>query len=78
MSNYTYQNGKFGNKDLLPPNDPQKIIKGQDFEEEFPDIEVAVNSKLNTVGPAFSSGLTGDSITITGTLEANLIDGGSF
>jgi len=78
MANYDYQNGLFSGKDLLPPGDPNKIIKGQDFEDQFPNIETAVNSKLNIAGPAFTGTMTGGAITITGTLTANLIDGGSY
>lgn len=67
MAEYNYQNGKFSDKDALPPGDPAKIIKGQDFEDEFPEIETAVNSKLNTANPAF-----------TGTMSGGIIDGGTF
>jgi hypothetical protein len=51
MADYNYSIGKFGNKDALPPEDPQKIVRGSDFEEEFPSISTAVNSKLNTNNP---------------------------
>ena len=78
MSNYNYQNGKFSDKDTLPPGDPNKTIRGQDFEDEFPDIEIAVNSKLNTANPVFSGIMTGPVITITGTMTAGLVDGGTF
>lgn len=67
MSDYNYQNGKFSDKDLLPPGDQNKVIRGQDFEDEFPNIEVAVNSKLNTANPTF-----------TGTLNGGTINGGTF
>jgi hypothetical protein len=67
MSDYNYQNGKFSDKDSLPPGDPQKTIFGQDFEDEFPNIEVAVNSKLNIANPVF-----------TGTMQGGIIDGGTY
>ncbi len=67
MSDYDYQNGKFSGKDALPPGDPQKIIRGQDFEDEFPAIEIAVNSKLNTDNPTF-----------TGTMSGGILDGGTY
>jgi len=38
MTDYNYQNGKFSDKDSLPPGDPAKIIRGQDFEDEFPKV----------------------------------------
>ena len=64
MSNYDYQNGKFSDKDALPPGDPQKVIRGQDFEDEFPAIETAVNSKVNTANPAITGTLTGGTIDV--------------
>ena len=67
MSNYTYQTGKFINKDTLPPGDPNKVVKGADFEPEFTSIQTAVNSKLNSSDPV-----------ITGTLSGGVIDGGTF
>ena len=39
MANYDYQDGKFSNKDLLASGDPNKIVKGSDFEVEFLAIE---------------------------------------
>jgi hypothetical protein len=67
MTDYNYQNGKFADKDTLPPGDPQKVIKGSDFEPEFGAIETAVNSKPNAANPV-----------ITGTLQGGTIDGGTF
>ena len=67
MANYDYQTGKFSDKDSLPPGDAAKIIRGQDFEDEFPFIATAVNSKVNTANPA-----------ITGTLTGGIINGGTF
>lgn len=78
MSDYNYQNGKFSDKDTLPPGDPQKIIRGQDFEDEFPDIETAVNSKLNSANPTFTGTMTGLSLSLSGTLEADEINGGTY
>jgi hypothetical protein len=67
MADYNYQTGKFSDKDSLPPGDPNKIVRGQDFEDEFPDIQTAVNSKLNIANPTF-----------TGIMNGGIIDGGSF
>lgn len=78
MSDYNYTDGKFGSKDLLPTGDPLKTVKGADFEEEFPAIETAVNSKMNMAGPTFTGVMTGVAINITGTLSAGLINGGTF
>jgi hypothetical protein len=62
MADYNYSIGKFGNKDALPPGDPQKIVRGSDFEEEFPDISTAVNSKLNSNNPTFTGNMLGGTI----------------
>jgi hypothetical protein len=78
MTDYNYQTGKFSDKDSLPPGDPNKIVRGQDFEDEFPDIETAVNSKLNSANPIFTGILQGPTITISGTMTAGLIDGGFY
>jgi hypothetical protein len=67
MTDYNYQNGKFSSKDSLPPGDPEKIVRGQDFEDEFPEVETAVNSKLNIANPVFS-----------GIMNGGTIDGGAF
>ena len=90
MTDYNYQNGKFSDKDSLPSGDPAKIIKGQDFEDEFEPIEVAVNSKLNIANPNFTGTITGSNavltgnltgltnLTISGLFTAGTIDGGTF
>ena len=67
MSDYTYQNGFFADKDSLPPGDPQKVVKGAYYEKEFQAIETAVNSKANAANPV-----------ITGTLQGGTINGGTF
>ena len=64
MSDYT-KNTDFAAKDALASGDPNKIIKGLDFGTEFDNLEVAVNSKADSV----------DS-TLTGTTSfENLSDG---
>ena len=67
MADYNYQVGKFSDKDSLPPGDPNKIVRGQDFEDEFPDISTGVNSKLNIANPTF-----------TGAMSGGIIDGGTY
>ena len=78
MSDYNYNNGKFSNKDTLLSGDPDKAIKGSDFEVEFANIETAIASKLNSANPVFTGTMTGTSITISGELQAGLIDGGTY
>lgn len=42
---YNYEpSDKFGYKDTLPENHPEKIIKGVEFDEEFNKIETAINT----------------------------------
>lgn len=85
MSNYTKATD-FAEKDGLPTNDPNKVIKGAEFEDEFDLIATAVNSKSDTASPTFTGTVTiptaavttlslgGTTITSTGT-ELNLLDG---
>jgi hypothetical protein len=64
MSDYT-KNTDFAAKDALASGDPNKIIKGLDFGTEFDNLEVAVNSKADSVDA-----------TLTGTTSfENLSDG---
>ena len=53
MSNYTKATN-FLSKDSLATGDPAKIIKGSEFDTEFNALQTAVNSKANTVSPAFT------------------------
>lgn len=53
MSNYTKATN-FLAKDSLGTGDPAKIIKGSEFDAEFNALQTAVNSKANTVSPAFT------------------------
>ena len=53
MSNYTKATN-FLSKDSLSTGDPAKIIKGSEFDTEFNALQTAVNSKANTVSPAFT------------------------
>lgn len=78
MADYDYQDGKFSGKDALPSGDPNKIVKGSDFEVEFLAIETMSESKLNSIDPVFSGTLTGGSITLSGTYDGGEIDGGVY
>lgn len=62
MSNYTYVSG-FGAKDALNTGDPNKVIKGSDFETEFTAISTAVNSKADTASPTFTGTVTIGGVT---------------
>lgn len=77
MSNYT-KSTDFAAKDSLPTGDPSKIIKGAEINTEFANIQVAVNSKANTASPVFTGTTTAETINVTGTLTAGIIDGGAY
>lgn len=68
----------FTSKDSLPSNDPSKIIKGFEFGTEFTNIRTAINSKADLVSPSFSGTVTMSTATVTGTLTAGTIDGGTY
>jgi hypothetical protein len=80
MGTYTYSSN-FGSKDDLLPGNPEKVIKGADFETEFTALQSAVNSKSDTASPTFTGvvtiptlSLSATQITATGT-EINILDG---
>jgi len=47
MSDYTITND-FSDKDLLPDNDPEKLILGEDLDVEFDAIQIAIASKYDS------------------------------
>ena len=53
MAQYTKATN-FAAKDALLPSDPDKIIKGTEFDDEFNAIQTAVNSKSNAISPNFT------------------------
>lgn len=53
MSNYTKATD-FASKDALLSGDPNKIVKGSELDDEFDNIQTAVNSKANTNSPTFT------------------------
>lgn len=64
MSDYTYISD-FGSKDGKNTGDPDKVIKGADFETEFTEIQTAVNSKADTTSPTFTGTTTLATANIT-------------
>ena len=57
MSNYT-KLVDYAEKDDLLPNEPDKIIKGVEFDAEFIAIAEAVNSKADKISPALTGAPT--------------------
>jgi hypothetical protein len=53
MSNYT-KSTNFASKDTLQTGEPLKVIKGTEIDDEFNNIQTAVNSKADIASPAFS------------------------
>lgn len=75
MSNYT-KSTDFEAKDALPSGDSDKIIRGAEFEVEFDNIAVAVNSKADSNSPVFISPITIDGVELTASAsELNILDG---
>jgi hypothetical protein len=77
MSNYT-KTTNFAVKDGLASGNPNKIIKGSEIDSEFNNIQTAVATKANTASPTFTGTVTAPAITVTGTLTADTIDGGTY
>ena len=75
---YNYQPNFFSDKDGLPTGDPLKLITGQQFENQFIKIDPAIKSCILKESGTYSGGLTGDSLTLAGTLTLPQIDGGTF
>ena len=67
MSNYT-KTTDFAVKDTLNTGDPDKIIRGSEFEVEFDNIAVAIASKSDSAGPTFTGTLTFETIS-DGTID---------
>ena len=55
MSDYNRRSSYWQGKDSLSDSDPEKIISGDDFDDEFALIETAVNTKANLNGDATES-----------------------
>jgi hypothetical protein len=77
MSNYT-KSVNFAAKDDLASGNPSKIVKGSEIDTEFNNIATAVASKSDTASPTFTGTVTAPAITVTGTLTAGTIDGGTY
>ena len=77
MSNYT-KTTNFTAKDTLPTGNPAKIIIGADFDTEFDALVTAVASKADTANPTFTGTVTIPTLTVSGTLTAGLITGGTY
>lgn len=77
MSNYT-KTTNFTVKDSLASGNPAKIIKGGEIDSEFDAIATAVATKSDSASPTFTGTVTASAVTVTGTLTAGTIDGGTY
>jgi len=73
MSNYTKVTD-FAAKDTLSAGDPNKVVKGT----EFDNIATAIATKADTAGPTFTGTVTIPNLTFTGTLSTGTISGGTY
>ncbi len=77
MSNYTKLTD-FASKDGLSSGDPNKIIKGTEFETEFDNIATAIATKADLASPTFTGTVTIPNLTFTGILSTGEIQGGTY
>lgn len=66
MANYTKATD-FSSKDALLTGDPNKIVRGSEIDDEFDNIQTAVNSKADNLSPS----LTGTPLAPTAALSTN-------
>jgi hypothetical protein len=76
MADYT-TSVNFTAKDSLPSGDPQKVIKGSDFQLEFDAIATASSTKADLASPTFTGAVTVPDLTISGSVTGTL-DGGTY
>lgn len=84
MSNYT-KSTDFASKDALLTGDPNKIVKGSELDDEFDNIQTAVNSKADAnsptltgtpIAPTASAGTSTTQLATTAFVQAALASAG--
>lgn len=73
MSNYV-KTTNFTLKDSLPTGDPNKVVRGSEFDTEFNALQVASATKADLLSPTFTGTATFDNVTVSGTVTAGTID----
>jgi hypothetical protein len=68
VSNYTPLTN-FTAKDNLTTGDPQKVIRGSEFDAEFSSISTGINSKANANNTVLTGAGTAVDLTVSGTLD---------
>jgi len=69
VSNYT-KTTNFTSKDSLPSGDPNKIIRGSEFDTEFNNISTSIQTKADLASPALTGTATAVNLTVSGTTTA--------
>lgn len=69
----------FSSKDGLVTGNPLKTVKGSEIDDEFNNIQTAIETKADIHEETHTGDHTfTQNVAITGTLTAGLIDGGTF
>ena len=74
MSNYV-KTTNFTAKDSLASGDPNKVIRGSEFDTEFTNIATAVATKADLAGPTFTGTTTVNNLTVSGTFNGTIAGG---
>ncbi len=74
MSNYV-KTTNFTAKDSLASGDPNKVIRGSEFDTEFTNIATAVATKADLAGPTFTGTTTVNNLTVSGTFSGTIAGG---
>jgi hypothetical protein len=78
VADYT-KSTDFEAKDSLPSGNALKAVKGVELDDEFDAIATAIATKADIHNETHTGLHTfTDDVTVTGTLTAGLIDGGTF
>jgi len=74
MSNYV-KTTNFTAKDSLSSGDPNKVIRGSEFDTEFNNIATAVATKIEAASPTFTGTTTVADLTVSGTFTGTIAGG---
>lgn len=74
MSNYV-KTTNFTAKDSLSSGDPNKVIRGSEFDTEFSNIATAITSKADSAGPTLTGTTSVVNLTVTGTFTGTIAGG---
>lgn len=76
MSNYI-QSTNFTAKDSLVPGDPNKIIRGSEFDTEFTALSAAISSKADFNNSTLTGDTTAVNLSVSGTFTGT-VNGGTY